>query len=933
MVEHLLVPGVVGREPELDELSAFLAEVPAGRAGAMVVTGEPGMGKTTLARAAIALAEDHGIHVLRCSGAELETELSYVALGDLLAGALEPVVDRLPGPQRHAIEVALSRCEPDGAPPEPGAVAVAVRGVLLELAASAPLVVVVDDAQWLDASSLRVLAFVARRLADVRIGVLATQRGSGPLALGMDRPPPGGRVRRVEVGPLSPPAIGRLLHLRLGLVVPRPLLHELHSASGGNPLYALELARALGPGQRLVLPGSLRDAVADRLARLSPAAHDVLLAAAALTHPNVATLRRIEPAADEALSAAAAAGVVDVDEDGRVRFAHPLLAHALYGAESAASRRAMHRRLADVVGDDEERPRQLALGTSEPDIGVAQQLEDAARRARWRAAPEAAAWFADAAVRLTPPSLTELLLARRLESGRLQAHSGDAGRACATLDAVVAAAPVGDWRARALHTRATAAWGADNYAHLAGLLERGLSEAQDERLRVSILVDLATALLQAGSLAKAQRCAHEARELAERLGAPGPLSAALTISAMADFLGGERVAPGDVERAARLRGDESDTALPPAFLRALLLKWSDRLQAARDELAALLRDAQERNDEQSLGFILMQLGELECWLGRPEAAQRYAQVARDATVHGGQDEPLAGYVDALARAYLGDAAGACRAARAAVATAEATANNRFLIRCLAVIGFAQLSTGDVRAAADPLRRAMELASEAGYGEPGVLRFHHDAVEALVGVGDIAAAEGLCRELEAHGRRPERPWARAAGARSRALLLTAAGELAAAEDRLVDARRGFEALGQPLELGRTLLLLGAVRRRRRQKRLAREALDAAAEVFAALPAPLWEQKARDERARIGGRPAAPGDLTVTERRVADLAARGFTNREIAEMLFMSVKTVERHVSHAFDKLGVRSRRALGPRLVDQPLTTRGTVPDSSGEGPD
>jgi ATP/maltotriose-dependent transcriptional regulator MalT len=253
--------------------------------------------------------------------------------------------------------------------------------------------------------------------------------------------------------------------------------------------------------------------------------------------------------------------------------------------------------------------------------------------------------------------------------------------------------------------------------------------------------------------------------------------------------------------------------------------------------------------------------------------------------------------------------------------AQATANNRFHIRCLALLGVIELSAGDARAAAAYLRRAEAMSSEAGYGEPGVLRFEHDAVEALLAVGERDHAQRICARLEACGRRHGRPWAIAAAARSRALLESAAGDLDAAERDLQDALGGFRTLGQPLETGRTLLHLGGVRRRRRQKRAAREALDAAAETFASVGATAWLARARDEAARIGGRPAAPRELSEVERRVAELAADGATNREIADELFISVKTVERHLSHTYAKLGVGSRRelrgAMGSKARDAP----------------
>ena len=218
------------------------------------------------------------------------------------------------------------------------------------------------------------------------------------------------------------------------------------------------------------------------------------------------------------------------------------------------------------------------------------------------------------------------------------------------------------------------------------------------------------------------------------------------------------------------------------------------------------------------------------------------------------------------------------------------------------------------AARSYLAPALELTEAAGYAEPGVLRFQHDAAEALVLLGELEQASQLAEQLETRGRSLGRPWAVAAGARSAALVAAASGDLAAATEAIERALAEHERLPQPFEFARTLLVLGGVQRRQRQKRLARETLGRALETFQRLGTPLWAEKTRDELRRIGGRPAAPAELTPVEERVARLAAGGCTNREIADALFMSVKTVERHLSHAFGKLGVSSRRELRSRLA-------------------
>lgn len=930
--QNLLAPGVVGRERELGQLAAFVADIPRG-CHVAVVEGDAGAGKTTLARATEALARGHGVAMLGCAGSEFETELSYAALGDLLGPVLESGLGALPPPQRRALEVALAICDPEEAPPDQRAVAVATLGLLTERTGYGPVLLVVDDVQWVDGSSARILAFVVRRLGTAPLGLLMTRRASGPVPLGVSRALEPGRVRVLSVCPMPRDAIGRLIKLRLGAGLSRARLREIHDASQGNPFYALELARALHrrPGTEdgpLAVPSSLRELVAARLASVGGRSRPALLLVAAMARPDLAILRGAAPEIDVHLEEAASAGLVDTD-GSVVRFTHPLLALAVYEDAAPSERRAAHSALAALT-EGEERARHLALATLEPDEPVALALENAARGARARAAPEAAARFAADAARLTPRPLLSRGLARRLEAGRCYAAAGDLDGARRELDAVIGTADAGVMRATALHERARAAWGAENYLKHVAMLTRALADVGGEPdLEIAIRVDLATALLQAGSLHDAQDQARRALALTARSGTAAILSAALTTAVVADFLLGDGIRHELLDRASGLSVVDSGTAMAPGFLRVLLLKWTDRLTEARAALVELKERAEAEQDDQHLGFVVVQLGELCCWLGDMDAARECARLAQTVTVHGGQDDTLALFLEGLTSANAGDVRMARAATLAAARIAESSANHRFHIRCLAVLGLIELSVGDPRAAASPLRLAEEMSTAAGYAEPGVLRFEHDAAEALLAVGDHAGAERICAHLEECVRRHGRPWVTAAAGRCRALLRSEAGDLDGAERGLDVALAGFRDLRQPLEVGRTLLLLGGVRRRRRQKRSARDALAAAEATFSAVGATAWAERACDEARRIGGRPPAPGGLTDTERRVALLATGGSTNREIAGELFVSVKTVERHLSHVFLKLGVSSRRdlrvALGGECIASKTRDRSRFP--------
>jgi len=378
---------IVGRERELAEIAEFLEAIPAG-AATLLIEGEPGIGKTTLWQAVVAGARERSWRVLESRPVESEAKLSFAAVGDLLEEELDETLPRLPGPQRRALAIALLREEPRGPRPEQRSIAVAVLGVLRSLAEAGPVVLAVDDVQWLDTASARVLEFALRRLRREPVGVVLASRveGPAPLPLGLDRGLSGG-LRRIRVGPLSLSAIHEIVLAGLGVAFGRPILRRIHEASGGNPFFALELARALQrqrgpiePADRLPVPDELHALVTDRLAALPEKTREALLLAAAISEPGLPMLAAaIGEDPQRHLVPAFEAKIVQL-EDGTVTFAHPLLASAAYSQALPSRRREIHRRLAALVSDAEERARHLALSTEGPDEEVALALDEAARR-------------------------------------------------------------------------------------------------------------------------------------------------------------------------------------------------------------------------------------------------------------------------------------------------------------------------------------------------------------------------------------------------------------------------------------------------------------------------------------------------------------------------------------------------------------------------
>jgi predicted ATPase len=327
---------LLGREREIAAVGRFLGAVRE-RPAALIVEGEPGIGKTALFECAVDEARSRDFRILAARPTSAERSLSFAGLTDLLADLHELFVE-LPSPQRRALEVALLLDEPGDEPPDSRAIGMGLLAVLRTLAISTPVMVAVDDLHWLDAASLAAITFALRREVDERVGLLATLRVEAHAAaaeLLRD-----GRSERLTLGPFSVGAIHALFAERLHLSVPRALLLRVHEACRGNPLFALEIGRALKerglpePGQPLELPADVEALFAARLEQLPDDTLDALAVAAAIAAPTQSLVGTVSPGA---LGPAVRAEIVRVD-GGRIHFTHPLLAPAVYlWLDSAAS--------------------------------------------------------------------------------------------------------------------------------------------------------------------------------------------------------------------------------------------------------------------------------------------------------------------------------------------------------------------------------------------------------------------------------------------------------------------------------------------------------------------------------------------------------------------------------------------------------------------
>jgi DNA-binding CsgD family transcriptional regulator len=911
------LPGIVGRDEELAAVTAFVdGDLPT----ALVLDGEAGIGKTTLFEAAVSEARERGFAVFSCRPAGAEAAFSFAALADLLRPVLPEGLARLPSPQRRAVSAALLLEDVEGSAPDERAIAFAVFQLLGE-DRSEPLLVAVDDAQWLDPASASVLGFALRRLAGTATAILIARRsdGSEPVPLGLERAFREERLRRLRLGPLSVGATHRLLRERLRVSFRRHTLLQLHQRSGGNPFYALEFARALEQSGDLTIPASLTGLVSARLAALPEDVREALEPIALLSEPTISIVEAV--ASDpttvlERLREAQAVAILELDDGERIRFSHPLLAAQVESELDPRRRRLLHRRLAKLVGDVEQRARHLALGADRPSTSVADELETASAVAASRGASGAAAELAELSLSLTPTTAGDgVLLRRQLLAADHHYASGDVERLRAILEPLVEQLPPGAERARVLRRLGESSF--DDFERSERLLEQAFIEAEtDARLKAEIVMArVMTAFLRHGPAA-AVRLARGSAQVVEDSGDLVLLAIYLAELSFSELCA-DGLTPGVLERALELEQlvGPLQTHTPPTLVEGLRLLYADEHDAAGETLERVYAAAVARGDEPAQDNALLFLTELACRAGDWERADELAEAMLQSgggwglEFQGGSFLWIRGLVDA----YLGRLDEARAHATQGAALCREENEQAFLERNLALLGLIDLSTGDYRAAAERLAPVVRRREARGAREPSLYPARELAIEALVAVGDLDEARIQLEWLEEAGRRLGTPWPLAMGARCRGLLQAAEGDLEAALASCERALEVHERMPAPFERARTLLIYGTMLRRAKRRKAAREAIEEALSIFESLPAPVWVENARAELARIGGRAPSGGGLTPSERRVAEVVAAGKTNKETAAELFISVHTVEDALKRIYRKLGVRSRTELARRL--------------------
>lgn len=914
----------VGRDAELAHSLDWLCRD--GAAPVLAIVGEAGIGKTTVLRALRERAEHDGWRTLTARAVAAEAALALATVADLL-GPLDAEIATLPEPQRRALDAVLLRDEPEH-PPSTRSLATALLGALATSAADRPVLVVIDDAQWLDASSAQVLAFVLRRLPGPVRAVLTVRAQPGEAL------PPvldGVEPEVLALGPLGLAALQRLLADALGDTPARPVLVGIERASRGNPLLALELGRATrrGVDPRSSAPG-LGELLGARLYELPAATRSalVLLAAAGGEQARAAL-----PLDTELLVPAAAAGIVVFAGD-RVHFGHPLHATAVLDGATTDEVRGAHAALAAVATDPEARARHRASAASGPDEDIAGELLVAAARARARGAVAVAAELAAMAVAATPPDVPARG-ARVCATAEYTFLSGDAGGALEALAPLVAASTGAD-RARAQLLAARIHHETAGSRECLEAANDALAHAGDDPL----LVAEAHVVLSRGDFDDFVRAEGHARTALALLDAlpdapPGLAAQALVAATEAQTLLGRGLDVAAFQRAIALEALDPPVRIADRAAASLgaWAKYCDDLPLAWELLLASREQALLEGDDSSLVYVVSHLPQLALWSGRWDEAEAWAREHLELAEQTGQEGQRlqALYNVALVAAHRGRFEEAERVLDEADELVTRLDDTWFRMTIRATQAFLAFSRGDAAATVALHQDAHALADQASLGEPGYRRNIGDVAEALVAIGRIDDAERIIDALEVAAERAGRRSSSAMAWRSRAVARGVQGRHEEAAELAERAAAVQGEIGLVFEQARSEMVLGTVLRRAKQRARARVHLERALAAFRELGAEGWAANAAEQLDRVQATRRASTELTETERQVAELAAAGLTNREVASRLFLSPKTVEANLTRAYQKLGISSRAALGAWFVDSRSIARDSPDPREGGG--
>jgi DNA-binding NarL/FixJ family response regulator len=908
---------LVGRAAECARIEGLLNAARAGQSEVLIVRGEPGVGKTALVRYALERATQAGLTTISARGLESESEIPFAGLADLIR-PVRQALSSIPKTQQSVLAGALAL-----GPPVPGdrfAVCAATLSLLAAAAEIKPLLCVVDDVQWLDASSAEAVLFVGRRVEAEGIGmVIALREGEGATIDLADFP-------TLRLGGLDEAAATRLLaDSQPGIAA--EVASQLSAAVGGNPLALLEIPALLSEAElsgAAPLPDplpagpNLERAFLRRVRALPAEAQRALVAAAASESGDISPiLRALElmrlPAG--ALDAAESSGLVSI-EGAQLRFRHPLVRSAVYEAADPVDRRQAHRALAAALEGEQfadQRAWHLAAAAPAPDENVAAVLERAAERAQLRSGYGAAASALIRAAGLSPSSASR---ARRLLDGAKALQlAGKPSGALALLNEAASLQPDDSVRSGIEHVRAELEmWvGTPIRAHDRLLVEASRCEASNPTAASILLAEAVFPAWMSSEVSLAMRTAKRAHDLAQRAGEPIPLVVNIVLA-------GALVLAGQFQEESVLV-DESlvqVSALGPTaasyaqFLIATLLTL-ERYEDARSLLVRVISEAREASAVGMLPHGLGVLCELEFRCGNLAAAYAVGtESVRLANETGSQN---VGSYNLVMLARVEAVQGRDKECRRHVAAAFDIARDHGIGATFhlasATLGLLELGRGRLAEACAHLEEVARLDERYGIAEPNLIQWHGDYIEAFARAGRRIEADRALSSLQQHANRSNRLWTRAVAARYRGYLSD--GDYAKDFEEALELHRSSRT-PSPFEIARTQLCFGEVLRRKRDRIRAREELHAALDTFEQLGAEPWADRARAELSATGERARkrnAPSsrDLTPQELQIALAVAGGATNREAASRLFLSPKTVEAHLSSLYRKLEIRSRTDL------------------------
>lgn len=911
---------LVGRRSEESQLLGLLDGARAGLSSALIVHGEPGIGKTSLLERAAANAGEFAL--LRVQPLEVEAELPFAGLSDLVRPIL-PLLDRIPEPQRAALAGALAL-----GPPASGdryAVAAATLSLLAAAGEEAPVLAVVDDAHWLDKPSRDALLFAGRRLGSEGVVLLLGMRDRDWLQTA--------GVAALELRGLAPADAAALVDAT-GAAVDEAVRQRLVAQTGGNPLALLEAVSTLSKAelsgaapieQPLPVGAALERAFAQQLHGFPAETRSALLIAAASETGAAHEIVRALDAAGigrPALDPAERDGVVSLSGE-RVEFRHPLVRSAAYHVADNADRRAAHRALAAALeGESTERAAwHHAAAATGPDEHVAAMLEHAAETALARSAYSAAAHAFEAAAGLSPAGTDRLR--RTMGAGRALWLGGEAVRAASLLDGVASLAVDPITRAELQQLRGTAMLFTrpipETFALLVGEAER--VQAHDPARAAAMLTNAALSSFMAADVRRAEETARRAAAVAAR--EPGPVLMFATLTLALALANEGRV-------------DEALPLIEPILDHRELFEtvgeftlavagicegfvWLDRWYEARWTLETMVAAARAAGAPTVLPFPLAALSELELRQGRVAAAYAAAAESVQLAAETGQIVEATYSLVTLARveAVRGDDED-CRAhVAAALDACRLTGAASIEDYSAATLGLLELGLGHAADALTHLASCEAFQVDHGVGLPTVVPFAADLVEAYARCGRVEDAARSLGDLEERASRSGVRSALATVARCRGIL---AGE----DEYEAPFAHALELHGDDtlFDRARTQLWLGMRRRRSRRRAAARAALRDALAYFEAAGAEPWAEQARAELRATGHTPVPARDgslreLTPQELQVALIVAKGATNKETATALFLSPKTVEFHLGNAYRKLGIRSRAELVRKVEGLP----------------